>query len=94
MQKVQILFEYCENYDINDLINQNTKTWYYRDDEEVELDKDAVTQALKKWVSEDIENELLEKLSELDENFYTYKSTSISQSVNTDGIESIIDSYL
>ncbi len=86
--------EYCESYDINDLINQNTKTWYYGENEEVELDKDAVTQALKKWVSEDIENELLEKLSELDENFYTYKNTSVSQSINTDGIESVIDSYL
>jgi len=86
--------DYCDNYDINDLINQNTKTWYYRDDVELELDKDAATEELKKWVTEDIENEILEKLSELDENIYTYTNMMISQSVNTDGIESVIDSYL
>ncbi len=86
--------DYCDNYDINDLINQNTKTWYYRDDVEVELDKDAATEELKKWVTEDIENEIIEKLSDLDENIYTYANMSITESINTDGLVSVIDSYL
>lgn len=86
--------DYCDNYDINELINQNIKTWYYRDEEEVELDKDAATEELKKWVTGDIESEILEKLSELDDNIFTYKNISVSEYINTDGIENVIDSYL
>lgn len=85
--------DYCGNYDIHDLINNNTKAWYHRDDVEVDFDKDAATEELKKWVTEDIENEVLGKLSELDRNIFTYKNISISECVNTDGIESVIDSY-
>jgi hypothetical protein len=86
--------DYSERYDISDLINKNTKTWYYRDDVEVECDKDAVVQAVRKWAEEDIEKEIQEKLSKLDENIYTYANISISDSIDTDGIDSVIDSYL
>lgn len=87
-------YDYCDNYDIDELINNNIITWYYNDDVEEEFDKDAATEELKKWVTEDIENEVLEKLSELDEDIYTFKNISISECINTYGIESVIDSYL
>ncbi len=86
--------DYCDNYDISDLINQNLRTYYYKDDVEEELDKDAATEVLKKWVEEDIENEIVDKLSDLDENIYSYANMSISECINTDGLVSVIDSYL
>ncbi len=86
--------DYCDNYDISDLINQNLRTYYYKDNVEEELDKDAATEALKKWVAEDIENEIVEKLSDLDENIYAYVNMSITKCIDTDGLVSVIDSYL
>lgn len=86
--------DYCDKYDISDLINQNLRTYYYKDDIEEELDKDAATEVLKKWVEEDIENEIVDKLSDLDENIYSYANMSISECINTDGLVSVIDSYL
>ncbi|MEG2288425.1 MAG: restriction endonuclease [Clostridium sp.] len=86
--------DYCDSYDINDLINKSMKTWYYEDHEEMDYDKDEVVRVLRKLAEEDIEKEIQEKLSKLDKNIYKYENMRIYDSVNTDGIESVIDSYL
>lgn len=85
--------DYCENYDIGDLINENTKMYYYRDHEDVEIDRDAITHTLEKWVAEDIENEILEKLSQLDETVLIHADKLIKENLNLDGIDGIIDSH-
>lgn len=85
--------EYCEKYDIRDLINENTKMYYYRDHEDMEVDRDAITQTLEKWLAEDIENEILEKLSKLDETIQICAGKLIKENLNFDGIDSIIDSH-
>ncbi|QUH20385.1 restriction endonuclease [Alkaliphilus sp. B6464] len=84
--------EYCENYDIQDLVNENTKMYYYGDHEDMEIDRDAITQTLEKWVAEDIENEIIEKLSELDETISIHTDKLIKKNLSLDGFDSIIDS--
>lgn len=86
--------EYCDNYDIEDLINQNIKTHYYGNYKDTEIDKDAVTQILGTWVAEDIENEITEKLSKLDEKIPIDTDNLIKKSLHLDGLDSIIDSYV
>jgi hypothetical protein len=85
---------YYDNYDIKDLINQNMITYYYRDDVEVECDREAITETLINWVIEDVEKEIQEKLDLLEIEIFNYRNLSISNSVNIDGIENVIESYL
>ena len=82
--------EYCDKYDIRDLVNENTKIHHYED---VEVDKDAITQTLEKWVAEDIKSEIVEKLSELNETILIHTDEVIKKNLNLDGLDSIIDSY-
>ena len=86
--------EYCENYDIHDLINENIKECYYRNGEETEIDKDSITHTLEKWVTDDIENEITEKLSVLVDNISINASNLIKKNLDLDGFDGIIDSYL
>jgi len=85
--------EYCDNYDIRDLVNENTKMHYYKDHEDTEIDRDAITQTLEKWVAEDIENEIVEKLSKLDETISIHADKLIKKNLSLDGLDGIIDSY-
>lgn len=89
--------EYFGNYDIQDLINENSKVSYHRHleniEEDMEIDRDAITQTLEKWVAEDIENEIVEKLSKLDEKISLHIDELIKENLSVDGVDSIIDSY-
>lgn len=86
--------EYCYNYDIMDLINQNVKMCYYRVHEDMEIDRYAITQTLERWVVEGIENEIVEKTSRLDEIILIHPDKLIEKNLNLDGIDGIIDSFL
>ena len=85
--------EYYDNYDIQDLINENIKWHYYEDHEDMEIDRDAINRTLEKWVVEDIENELTERLSELDETIRIQVNKLIKDNLNFNDIDGIIDSY-
>ena len=37
---------YCENYDINALVYDNVKTYYYKDHEETEVEREVITNKL------------------------------------------------
>ncbi|UQZ81720.1 hypothetical protein SK3146_00876 [Paenibacillus konkukensis] len=86
--------DYCDNYDISELITANTRTYWTRGDVEEYIDKDSAVSALEKKISEEIENEIKEKLSLLDEGLINTLSLPESYSLNTTEIENAIDSYL
>lgn len=85
--------EYCENYDIHDLVSENTKMCYYKDYKDIEIDRDAITQTLEEWVAKDIENEITEKLSELGETISIHVDKLIKKNLNLDGLDTIIETY-
>ncbi|RCX23333.1 restriction endonuclease [Fontibacillus phaseoli] len=86
--------DYCDNYDIGELIRENTKRYWFRGDEEDDIDKDSAVSDLEKKISADIEKEIQEKLSSLEENIINILTLPESYSLNTIGIENAIDSYL
>ncbi|MEK3864624.1 restriction endonuclease [Paenibacillus sp. FSL H7-0716] len=84
---------YCDSYDIGQLLKENTKVMYYGYDEEVEIDTNAVVSSLEEKISHDIEKEIQEKLSLLDENINRIINIPNSYSFNTIDIENVIDAY-
>ncbi|CAH1208233.1 hypothetical protein PAECIP111890_03065 [Paenibacillus sp. JJ-223] len=84
---------YCDNSEIEKLLEENTKVYYFRDHEEVDFDKDAIVATLEKKITDDIEKEIQEKLSLLDRNITNYITLPASYDVSTNNLESIIDSF-
>jgi len=81
--------DYCDNYDIQALINQNSSYYEYG----VCLDKKSVVSTIKSWIRDDVYEEISEKISVLNENIYTnIKIPTIH--VNESDIEKFIDSYM
>lgn len=81
--------DYCDNYDIQALINENSSYCEYG----VCLDKKSVVSTIKSWIRDDVYEEISEKISVLNENIYTnIKIPTIH--VNESDIEKFIDSYM
>ena len=85
--------DYCNSYDIGNIISENTKVYYYRDGEEEDFDRDAIVSTLEDKISEDIDEEIQKKLLLLDESLTNVLTLPISYSISTNDIENAIDSY-
>ncbi|MBT2283626.1 restriction endonuclease [Paenibacillus polymyxa] len=84
---------YCDNREIEKLLEENTKVYYFRDHEEVDLDKDAIVATLEKKITDDIEKEIQEKLSLLDSSITDLITLPASFDLSNNDLESVIDSY-
>jgi hypothetical protein len=84
---------YYDNSDIGKLIRDNTRIYYYRGEDEEDLDKEAVITALENKVHENIEKEIHGKLSLLDINIKRRVELPSAFDVSTNDIENAIDSY-
>jgi hypothetical protein len=80
--------EYCDNYNVGTLIEQNSGF-----DEDGNFDRQAIINNLISCVVEDIEKEIQEHLSDLDSDIYSNTMLSITDYVSTYGIDNYIDSY-
>ncbi|MED4411541.1 hypothetical protein [Schinkia azotoformans] len=85
--------DYCYNYDINDLLNKNSKPWYCGDDVEYDIDKEAVVQELEQRIEEDIKDEVQNILANLNNSIICYTDLSNTFIVNSYDIDRAIDSY-
>ncbi|ETT55407.1 AAA ATPase [Paenibacillus sp. FSL R7-269] len=83
--------EYCDNYYMGDLISEHTRSYSDRFDEYI--DKSSVVSDLEKKIISDIEDEVQEKLSSLEEKYRQLSQPPITYSVNTTDIENAFDSY-
>ncbi len=82
---------YCENYDIRDVVNQNTTYEEYG----LEIDKDNAIDTIVQWVESDVRKELFEFVEVLPEILKAnLKINSVYINVNHSEIEDTIDSYL
>lgn len=80
--------EYCDNYNVGTLIEQNSGY-----DEDGDFDRQAIINKLKSCVVENIEQEIQEHLLDLDSDIYSNTMLSITDYVSTEGIDNYIDSY-
>lgn len=86
--------DYYDNNDIHELLKENTKVYYYSGSEEVDIDIDAITSALEEMISDEIDKEILEKVSNLNEDINSIISLPKSYNLSVREIESAIDSYI
>lgn len=58
---------YCENYDVRDVISDNTQDWFSHDGNSMytEFDKDSTLRTIQKWIESDIKDELTNIIAEL-----------------------------
>lgn len=86
--------EYCSNYNIDELIKEHTKSYWYKEDVDEDVDKEAVVSELEEKIISDIEEEVQEKLSLLEERFQRLLQIPTDFYINTNDIENAVDSYL
>lgn len=80
---------FVESYDMQGLINENTTYEEYG----IDVDKDKITDTIKVWVMDDIQEEIVDLLGDLVDYFTDLKYTNISCDKEHE-INNIIDSYL
>jgi len=85
--------EYCDNYNMDDLISEHTRSYWDSRDYGEYVDKSSVVADLEKKIISDIEDEVQEKLSSLDEKFLELLRVPTTFNVNTTDIENAFDSY-
>lgn len=83
--------DYYGEYDINDLLKQNTKFNGYC----TELDKESVVQIICEWIKEDVEQEISEKISNIPQEILsTIKISRDNINIDTTDVESFVESYI
>lgn len=86
--------EYCNNYNMGELIKEHTKSYWYKGDVDEDVDKSSVVSDLEKKIISDIEEEVQEKLSSLEERFQRLLHTPTDFYIDSTDIENAVDSYL
>ncbi|WP_113671915.1 restriction endonuclease [Vallitalea guaymasensis] len=89
---------YCDDYDITDIINDNTEVYSDGFERYKEIDTDAITDTIIDWIESDIEDELISIIDKLeiqivDANDISKIDIDIDFS-NRSEIESIVQSYI
>ena len=83
--------DYCGEYDISDLLKQNTKfNGYYE-----ELDRESVVQTICEWIRDDVVQEVSEEMSGLPDNILnSIKILSGNINIDASDIDSFLERYL
>lgn len=85
--------EYCDNHNVEDLINKHTRSSRDSRDYGDYIDKSSVVADLEQKIINDIEEEVAEKLSFLEEKYLKSLKLPKIDTLNTNDIEFFFDSY-
>lgn len=84
-----IVSEYCDNYDIQDLINNNMNHGQY----EMEIDEKSVKGTIEGWINDDVYEEISGKLGVLNEGLQI-KVDIPTIHIDENEVDDVINSYL